>query len=180
MIPAVAQTLAEFLNSRLSHIEAEQISFEHPSYFQGNNLGINLYFYDIQVSAERSPFEDWPPVEQLDSARVQTRDHSASFDVSFMLTVKGNTRLGEQHLLSEVFLLLSQCHYLPRSSKAPTLKGSAELSIKLNHASDPTQFWCALQTPMHPALHIIVTVPSETFEKRLSSCELACCLQNQP
>lgn len=167
MIPAVAQTLAEFLSSRLSRIGTEQISFEHPSYVQNSRLGINLYFYDIQVNNSQAQLEPCMSSKPLAFAGGQSGDRQTRFDVSFMLTVKDNTRLGEQHLLSEVFLLFSQCHALPRRSIAPTLKGAEPLLIRLNDIDDPIRFWCALQIPMHPALHITVTVPSEIFEKQL-------------
>lgn len=167
MIPAVAQTLAEFLSSRLSRIGTEQISFEHPNYVQNSSLGINLYFYDIQAKNRQAQLEPYVSSKPLACIEGQFGGRQTWFDVSFLLTVKDNTRLGEQHLLSEVFLLFSQCRYLPRRSMAPALKGSEALLIRFNDIGDPIQFWRALQIPMHPALHITVTVPSEIFENSL-------------
>lgn len=164
--------LAEFLSNRLSQITAEQISFEHPSCLENNNSGINLYFYDIQINSGLSQLDQRTTVDHPDSCQIRSHPNLPGFDVSFLLTVKDNTRMGEQHLLSEVFLLLSQYRYLPRSSLNPALEAPIKLPMQLKCVSDPAQFWRALQTPMHPALYITVTVPLSIHLVHSETCSV--------
>lgn len=150
MIPAVAQTLAEVLVEGTSLISTEQIDFGHPSAQQNIRPGLNLYCYDLRECQDR---RNLPPRSEIREARW--------FDVSFLVSARNCTPLGEQRLLSEALTLLSYRSWLPAELLAPTLKGCGGLCITISTISptDAVALWSALGAKLRLALYVTITVP---------------------
>ncbi|HEY9619359.1 MAG TPA: Pvc16 family protein [Crinalium sp.] len=150
MIPAVAQTLAEILVEGTSLVSTEQIDFGHPSTQQDLRPGLNLYCYDLRECQDR---RNLPQRSENRNARW--------FEVSFLVSARNCTPLGEQRLLSEALMLLSYRRWLPEESLAPTISGYGDLCITVDTVSptDTVALWSALGAPLRLALYVTVTIP---------------------
>ncbi len=143
MIVAASLTLARLLSQGLTQISPEQISFEHPRLWQKHKPGLNLYCYHVQeAEGDRSSSCRW-------------------FDLTFLVSVADYTCLGEQHLLSDILVILSQYQLLPDGVLDHTLRGNGAIRMRF-FAQAPTeniQFWTVLCVPLQLALHVTLTVP---------------------
>lgn len=181
MISATTQTLAELLVRDLPIIGKGQISFHHPQNHLVGCPGLNLYCYHIQAngkdsrssssllspSASATSMVNSPSCSihtqsntQLTSAQSQARE-SEWFDLSFLISATDYTTLGEQHLLSEVVMILSNYDYVPDEVVAPELRGLGLIPIRMFHPKwpDTLQLWNVLCAPLRPALQVNLTVP---------------------
>lgn len=161
MIPAVTQTLAEILSGGTSSITKDQIFFNHPKADQDRAVGVNLYCYDVRESYPY-PLQWMSAVEnKSNSAESDPKKALKWFDISFLVSAWDFTALGEQHLLSEVLMLLSRYRFLPLEHLAPVLQGYGQLPIRVStgRLMDPIELWHALGAPLRPALQVIVTIP---------------------
>ncbi len=145
MIVAASRTLAGLLARELAQISQEHISFEHPRVWQGTRPGLNLYCYHVQeVEGDRGSRYRW-------------------FDLSFLISVTDHTRLGEQNLLSEALLRLSQYQQLPDTCLDRTLQGHGSVAIRVFTQAPTESFllWNVLCAPLQLALHVTLTVPCQ-------------------
>ncbi|KAI9130409.1 DUF4255 domain-containing protein [Acaryochloris sp. CCMEE 5410] len=161
MIPAVTQTLAEILSDGTSSITKDQIFFNHPKVEQEMAVGVNLYCYDVRESYPCLP--TGLPGEEKSVQDVEAKQTKPLkwFDISFLVSAWDFTALGEQHLLSEVLMLLSRYSFLPLEYLSPVLQGYGRLPMRVStgRLGDPIELWHALGAPLRPALHVIVTIP---------------------
>jgi hypothetical protein len=170
MIPAVAQTLADFLASGMPLISTELIGFEHPSYQLGQYPSLNLYLYGIhpnQKRAQRKRDCMWNAYVG-DPRQRSSLDQSVWFDTAFLLTVQDHTAMGKQHLISEALSHLLQHQYLPNHILSPSLQGHGFIPIKVANVHQNVNFWEALGIPIQPALHITVTIPFAVVKDSIS------------
>lgn len=144
MISAVSQTLAELLTQELAQISQGQISFEHPRLWQKNKPGLNLYCYHVQ---------------EVDRAKSS---NCRWFELTFLISATDHTSLGEQHLLSDVLIMLSRYSSLPDAVLDQTLRGCGAVGMRVvtQAPAEDVQFWSVLCTPFQLALHVTLTVPS--------------------
>jgi len=144
MIAAASQTLAGLLAQRLAQISPEQISFEHPSAWQKKKPGLNLYCYHVQET------------DRMESSACQW------FDLTFLVSVTDYTSLGEQSLLSDTLVMLSQYQRLPDAVLDRTLRGYGSVGIRVftQAPAEDIQFWTVLRAPFQLALHVTLTVPN--------------------
>lgn len=143
MISAASQTLAELLTQELAQISQEQISFEHPRLWQKGKPGLNLYCYHVQeVNWVKNSSCRW-------------------FELTFLISATDHTSLGEQNLLSNVLVMLSQYQSLPDAVLDRTLRGRGSVGLRVftQALAEDVQFWAVLCTPLQLALHVTLTVP---------------------
>jgi hypothetical protein len=143
MISAASQTLAELLTQELAQISQEQISFEHPRLQPKAKPGLNLYCYHVQeVDRVKSSSGRW-------------------FELTFLISATDYTSLGEQHLLSNVLVMLSQYSSLPEAVLDRTLRGQGSVGMRVftPALTEDVKFWAVLCTPLQLALHVTLTVP---------------------
>jgi len=145
MIAAASQTLAGLLAQGLAQISPEQISFEHPRLWQKQKPGLNLYCYHVQ---------------EADRVRSATCHW---FDLTFLVSVTDYTSLGEQSLLSDVLVMLSQYQLLPDAVLDRTLRGYGSVGMRVftQAPDEDIRFWTVLRAPFQLALHVTLTVPSQ-------------------
>ncbi len=165
MIPAVTQTLAEILSDGTSSITRDQIFFNHPKVDQEMAVGVNLYCYDVRES-----YSCPPPCLPGEEESIQDAEQPKPykwFDISFLVSAWDFTALGEQHLLSEVLMLLSRYSSLPIEYLSPVLQGYGRLPMRVStgRLMDPIELWHALGAPLRPALQVIVTIPFLVSER---------------
>ncbi|MBD2123522.1 Pvc16 family protein [Trichocoleus sp. FACHB-262] len=143
MIAATSRTLAELLSRELAQISQEDISFEHPRIRRSYRPGLNLYCYHVQEVE----------LHQADSCRW--------FNLTFLVSVIDHTRLGEQNLLSNVFVMLSQYEQLPDTFLDCTLQGYGAVQIRVctQAPTESSLLWTVLCAPLQSALHVTLTVP---------------------
>lgn len=143
MIAAASQTLARLLAQGLAQISQEQISFVHPRAWQRETPGLNLYCYHVQ------------------EANLATGSGYRWFDLTFLVSVNDYTSLGEQTLLSNALVILSQYQRLPDAVLDHTLRGYGAVQMRV-FAQAPAEsilFWTVLHAPFQLALHVTLTVP---------------------
>lgn len=170
MIPAVAQTLADFLASGIPLISTDLIGFEYPSYQLENYPSLNLYLYGIQPSqglSQRKRSRMWNP-HKHEYQSPSNSGQNVWFDASFLLTVQDHTAMGKQRLISEALSHLLQHQYLPTHILSPTLKGYGYIPIKVINVHQNVKFWESLGIPIQPALHITVTIPFAAVRDSMS------------
>jgi Pvc16 N-terminal domain len=143
MIPAASYTLARLLTQGLAQIDSEHISFEHPRLWQRDKPGLNLYCYHMQ---------------ETDPLRSYDRRW---FDLTFLISVADHTSLGEQSLLSDVLVMLSQHQRLPDAILDRTLQGYGAIQLRCftQAPAEDIQFWSVMCVPLQLALHVTLTVP---------------------
>ncbi|MDX2228481.1 MAG: Pvc16 family protein [Leptolyngbyaceae cyanobacterium bins.349] len=143
MISAASQTLAELLTQELAQISQEQISFEHPRLWQKDKPGLNLYCYHVQ---------------EVDCV---TNSNQRWFELTFLISATDYTSLGEQSLLSNVLMRLSQYPSLPEAVLDQSLRGFGAVGMRVftQALAEDVQFWAVLRTPLQLALHVTLTVP---------------------
>jgi hypothetical protein len=143
MIAAASKTLAGLFAQELARISQEQISFEHPRSWQQEKPGLNLYCYHVQ------------------EAEFGEKSGCRWLDLTFLVSVTDYTRLGEQNLLSEVLVMLSQYQLLPDAVLDYSLRGYGAVRMKVvtQPPTDSILFWTVLCVPMQLALHVTLTVP---------------------
>lgn len=83
------------------------------------------------------------------------------FNLTFLISVVDHTSLGEQNLLSQVLVMLSQYQRLPASLLDDPLQGygSIQMRIFTQSPAESILFWNVLCTPLKLALHVTLTVP---------------------
>jgi hypothetical protein len=143
MIAATSRTLAELVSRELAQISQEDISFEHPRIQQNRKPGLNLYCYHVQeVESERAASCRW-------------------FALTFLISVTDYTRLGEQNLLSNVFVILSQYEQLPDTLLDQALQGygAVQMRVCTQALTENILLWTVLRAPLQSALHVTLTVP---------------------
>lgn len=167
MIPAVTQTLAEILSDGTSSITKDQIFFNHPKVDQEMAVGVNLYCYDVRESYSCPPQYLSGEEESIQDIEAEQTKPLKWFDISFLVSVWDFTALGEQHLLSEVLMLLSRHSFLPIEYLSPVLQGYGRLPMRIStgRLMNPIELWHALGAPLRPALHVVVTIPFFVSER---------------
>lgn len=140
MLVALAQTLARWLAGGTSLHSTERISFSHPAELRGLTPSLNLYCYDLR--------------EQSSTEALGLR----WLEVSFLVSARGGTGLGEQHLMSETLGLVLNHRALPEEVLAPDLQGHGQLALSLKSVDAPP-LWQALGAPLRLALYLTVTLP---------------------
>jgi hypothetical protein len=155
MIPAVAQTLANILAGGVSTIGLEQIDFNPPKLEQDAGVKLNLYCYDLRENRQFRPTGTCP------DGLAHQACSTIWFDLSFLVTARDGTALGEQRLLSEALILLLRYRFLPEKLLARTLRGYGLLPVKVSTSGwmNTAALWSALGVPLRPALYVTVTVP---------------------
>ncbi|MEO1622518.1 MAG: Pvc16 family protein [Cyanobacteria bacterium J06632_3] len=153
MLPSVAYTLADFLNSGLPSVNSESIRFEHPSFVSAGYPSLNLYLYDIG----RSP--------QSGRWSASGRLPLAWFNTVFLLTVQEKTQLGQQRLVTAAFNHCRQHPYLPNHHLAPALRGHGQLPLQAQPIG--AEAWQGLGVPTQPGLCLTLTVPFEAIRSAL-------------
>lgn len=143
MISAASQTLAGLLAQGLSQIAPEHISFAHPRMWQKDKPGLNLYCYHVQET----------DLTQSSGCRW--------YDLTFLISATDYTNLGEQNLLSDALVMLSQYQRLPDAVLDRTLQGhgSVQMRVFTQAPAESILFWNVLCAPFQLALHVTLTVP---------------------
>jgi len=150
MLPAVAYTLADFLDSGIPSISTESIRFEHPSFASAAYPSLNLYLCNIHRNTRIESAISAPTGNAQLGSRLW-------FDTSFLLTVQEHTQLGKQRLIEAAMTHCLQHPYLSDHQLAPTLKGYGRIPLRVNPVK-PT-LWNGLDIPQQPAIHLTLTVP---------------------
>jgi hypothetical protein len=152
MLPAVAQTLANFLVKGTSLTSTHCIDFHPPGQHLSGQPGFNLYCYSLSERAYT------PPGVSLEDARLCDVHW---FDVSFLISARDYTFLGKHQLLSEALSALLHQPYLKENLLAPELRGHGDLSFSIlpSQIIQPAVLWRSLGVPIQPALYVTVVVP---------------------
>lgn len=174
MIPAVVQTLANVLTES-PLIRTVQIDLSHPSKRRDIKPAISLYLYDLRETVSSGQLSVQAVSDGLnsqDTSLPSTASSVAWLDLTFLIIAWDWTALGEQHLLSEVLLLLLNRQHIDEEQLAPELKGYGDLPIKVNTSVLGGELlWQALGIPLQPALSISIQTPlSLNLERFRSQC----------
>jgi Pvc16 N-terminal domain len=83
------------------------------------------------------------------------------FDLTFLISVADHTSLGEQSLLSEVLVMLSQHQRLPDAILDRTFQGYGAIQLRCftQAPAEDIRFWSVMCAPLQLALHVTLTVP---------------------
>ena len=164
MLPAVAYTLADFINSGIPSISTESIRFEHPSFASAHYPSLNLYLYDISRSSHsrnshsQSSYGPPTPIKRAVA-------WSAWFNASFLLTVQEHTQYGRQRIITAAMAHCQQHAYLSHHQLAPTLRGYGCLPLQVQPMAAAV---CdRLDIPQQPGLQLTLTVPFDAIRSAI-------------
>ncbi len=135
---------------------------------------VNLYLYDVRENVALRDEGSRHPRRIGPDNLGGTRPAPTRVDLSYLITAHagGDTRL-EHHLLSDVYATLLRAPVLPPPYLTPTMQALGKCLVSLQVAfpgdlsrADLSSLWQALDGPLRPALHLVVTFPFDTAETR--------------
>lgn len=154
-----------------------QVTLETPGdalRLRDGEANVNLYLYDVRENValrdEGSRFPRRPGV----GADAGVRPAPTRVDLSYLVTAHagGDTRR-EHHLLSDVYAVLLRSPVVPPRYLTDGLRALGSCLVSLQVAfpgdlsrADLSALWQALDGPLRPALHLVVTFPFDTGTTR--------------
>lgn len=150
-----------------------QVTLETPGdalRLRDGEANVNLYLYDVRENVELRDEGSRRPHRPGVGGDAGMRPAPTRVDLSYLITAHagGDTRT-EHHLLSDAYAVLLRSPVLPAAYLTPALQALGPCLVSLQVAfpgdlsrADLSALWQALDGPLRPALHLVVTFPFDT------------------
>ena len=154
-----------------------QVTLETPGdalRLRDGEANVNLYLYDVRENVELRDEGGRRPRLPGRYGDAGTRPAPTRVDLSYLITAHagGDTRT-EHHLLSDVYAVLLRSPIVPDAYLPPALQALGPCLVSLQVAfpgdlsrADLSALWQALDGPLRPALHLVVTFPFDAGTTR--------------